>query len=340
MLKLQAMRTAAASSRSAVLSGKRLSSTEWTGSPVAPSHEGVGNLLVNLGCGSRYRSGWTNIDQWGSDPAIVRHDLTRGIPLPDESAAVIYHSHVIEHFDRQGAQKLLRECFRVLRKGGVIRVAAPDLERMVRLYLKALGECLEGSREWRHHYEWLLLEMYDQAVREFPGGEIGDYFRRKSIPNEQFVVERLGLVGKQLITSLRNNNRNVDDDGPFAKRLMRIVKQPSRLRYTLKNLALKMLLSKSELEALELGKFRRSGEVHLWMYDRYSLAETLRSVGFVRPEPFTAFESNIPGWVDYHLDADEDGNVYKSDSLYMEATKDSQSGSFITTGKNCELLRS
>ena len=60
----------------------------------------------------------------------------------------------------------LRECFRVLKNEGIIRVVVPDLEKIARLYLMALEGSCAGSTQWHRNYEWMLLEMYDQAVRE------------------------------------------------------------------------------------------------------------------------------------------------------------------------------
>ena len=49
--------------------------------------------------------------------------------------------------------------------GGVIRVAVPDLEQIVRMYLKALQLSLQGDEEWQHNYEWLMIQLgNDQAV--------------------------------------------------------------------------------------------------------------------------------------------------------------------------------
>jgi hypothetical protein len=66
---------------------------------------------------------------------------------------------------------------------------------------------------------------------------------------------------------------------------------------------------------------RSGGEVHLWMYDRHSLARALRGAGFRDPRVVGAAESRIPGWAGFHLDTEPDGSVYKPDSLYMEASK-------------------
>jgi len=150
--------------------------------------------LVNLGCGRQWHPAWINFDTWAPDPRVRKHDLTKGIPLPDNSVDVVYHAHILEHFDRTGGLRFLRECFRVLNEGGIIRVVVPDLERIARLYLRALEQSINGSMEWQESYDWLMLEMYDQATRDYPGGGITDYFRGRTDPVPPFVVERMGRV--------------------------------------------------------------------------------------------------------------------------------------------------
>jgi len=64
------------------------------------------------------------------------HDLTKPLPFKENSVSVIYGAHVLEHLYLADAQRLLGECKRVLRPGGVIRLVVPDLRSMVASYLK------------------------------------------------------------------------------------------------------------------------------------------------------------------------------------------------------------
>jgi predicted SAM-dependent methyltransferase len=120
-------------------------------------------LRLHLGCGSFVAPGWENVDKsWGVvlrrvpgarrtlallgilteeqataqfPEGIVRADVRRGLPYEDGSATAVYTSHMIEHLSRPQALRLLRECRRVLRPGGVLRVATPDLRELVNEYL-------------------------------------------------------------------------------------------------------------------------------------------------------------------------------------------------------------
>jgi len=69
-----------------------------------------------------------------------------------------------------------------------------------------------------------------------------------------------------------------------------------------------------------LGAFRLGGEVHMWMYDKYSLSRLLKKEGFEECKIKNSFESDIPSWGDYELDV-KDGNDLDQISLFIEAKK-------------------
>lgn len=71
--------------------------------------------------------------KWSED--IVNHDLTKPLPFPNDLFDVIYSSHLIEHLYKDQALELLKECHRVLRKGGIIRTVVPDLESAILEYI-------------------------------------------------------------------------------------------------------------------------------------------------------------------------------------------------------------
>src|SRR5689334_18953207 len=90
--------------------------------------EGVSYL--NLGCGYHYSSApeWINVDFVATGGGVQPHNLLDGIPFPDNSFDLVYHSHVLEHFTKNDGECFIAECFRVIKPGGFIRVAIPDLE--------------------------------------------------------------------------------------------------------------------------------------------------------------------------------------------------------------------
>lgn len=71
--------------------------------------------------------------------------------------------------------------------------------------------------------------------------------------------------------------------------------------------------------------FRQDGEIHRWMYDRFSLGRKLAEVGFVEIAPCRADQSAIERFAEFDLDT-RDGRVRKPDSLFMEARKPVKAG--------------
>jgi len=277
---------------------------------------------VNLGCGRRYHPDWINIDIIPSGPDVIQYDLSRGIPLPDASCEVVYHAAVLEHMRREDALTFLRECHRILKPGGIIRVGVPDLEKLCQLYLSKLRAALDGDAVAAHDYDWVMLELYDQTVREKSGGGMIDFLRQNPLPNEAFVYERIGEEGRELVNALRNQERHriltqiTRPDISF-----RLRRRLRALSCILKDLLLRLLLNSVDRRALEIGRFRLAGEVHHWMYDRYSLARLLIAAGFRNPVVQSAATSQIPNWTSFHLDTTPDGRVIKPDLFFMEATK-------------------
>lgn len=122
--------------------------------------EGVQKL--NLGCGTTAPVGWINIDrspgllisripglrrllratgllpepqsavEWPGNIRML--DVRGGLPFPSRTVDAIYSSHMLEHLSLEAALGLLRECRRVLRPGGILRIAVPDLRALTQDY--------------------------------------------------------------------------------------------------------------------------------------------------------------------------------------------------------------
>lgn len=260
---------------------------------------------LNLGCGNHFHQDWTNLDFFSTGKEVIAHNLLAGIPFEDESFEVVYHSHVLEHFSRPDAIKFIQECFRVLKPNGVIRIAIPDLEQITDNYKNLFNKGLQNldSDEIAADYEWMMLEMYDQTVRNKPGGQILDYLRQDVLPNPDFVKQRIGIEGRDLRIRYRTNER---------------VLKREKIRIKLENF-IRFFLGK-HYDYYRIGRLRLHGEIHQWMYDRYSLARLLKKCGFQTVTQQTADSSYIDNWPQFELEY-TDGVVRKPDSLFMEAKK-------------------
>ncbi len=273
--------------------------------------------LLNLGCGSRYHSDWTNIDFTSNNEYVIAHNLLEGIPFSNNKFNVLYHSHVLEHFNKDDAKNFLKECYRVMAVDGVIRIVIPDLEQIVESYINALNTVLQDTSEInKANYDWTVIELIDQLVRPSSGGEMGKLWNSDEITNEKFIAERVGYEFKNYRENhLKNLKEKKHKVQPRKKTILsRIKKKIRKLIFPVKKT---QPISKYE----QLGRFRLSGEIHQWMYDRHSIVELLEQIGFKNVKITSAFESSIPNWEKYK-DLDVIGNEKrKPDSLYVEAIK-------------------
>jgi len=279
--------------------------------------------FLNLGCGQRFHPDWTNIDFSSTNEGVIAHNLNQGIPFPDNFFDVVYHSHVLEHFSKAEAELFLKECYRVLRPKGIIRVVVPDLENIAKTYLTALEKIDSGYYEWIANYEWILLEMLDQTVRKLSGGDMKKYLLKERIDNQEFVINRMGIEAKKIIElgiKYRQKPHSISLPKNKLKELLKHLYQLFRYPKYCREVLIKKLLG-DEYENLEIGRFRQNGEVHQWMYDRYSLSVILEKCGFEQIVKRTATESYLSNFVSYNLDTAVNGTVYRPHSLFMEGVK-------------------
>jgi len=100
---------------------------------------------LNIGSFTVMISGddWLNIDiidltnfakQRGYN--FLRHDIRQGLPFDNNSISFINASHLIEHLTVEEGRKFLKECYRVLKRGGILRIGTPDLRKIVDAYIK------------------------------------------------------------------------------------------------------------------------------------------------------------------------------------------------------------
>jgi predicted SAM-dependent methyltransferase len=91
-------------------------------------------MKLHLGCGKRnFGPDWIHIDG-AKFPHIISNDITK-LNYTDDSVDLIYSSHTLEYFDRIEVLEILKEWTRVLKPGGILRLAVPDFQSMVKLYL-------------------------------------------------------------------------------------------------------------------------------------------------------------------------------------------------------------
>ena len=109
------------------------------GAAVAPSATRApqtgASIGINLGCGPMARPGWINCDAKNLPGVNLRCDLRSGLALRADYADYIAAVHVLQDLAYAEIVPALREIRRVLKTGGVLRLAVPDIDRAINAYV-------------------------------------------------------------------------------------------------------------------------------------------------------------------------------------------------------------
>lgn len=114
-------------------------------------------LKINLGCGPKKMPGFINVDiRPDVNPDII-DDVGKLKKIENNSVDLLYSSHVLEHFDYQESAQVLKRWFDVVKPGGEIRLAVPDIERVCEAFLfykdfKYIRSAFWGSQ--RHPFDY------------------------------------------------------------------------------------------------------------------------------------------------------------------------------------------
>ena len=172
--------------------------------------KGWTELRVHLGCGPELKNGWLNIDlnlhrnipvaeKPSPQTLFIDYDLRLGsLPLESGSAAYFYSSHFLEHLEYQAGVRLMRDCHRILRSGGIFRAALPDFGKMFRAYIE------------RDHNHFSLVDLLEwlpdrepETVSLIDNVNLGVYQRgeHKCIYDEEkilLVLRRIGFASVEI----------------------------------------------------------------------------------------------------------------------------------------------
>lgn len=109
----------------------------------------MAGLQVNLGSGDAPLPGFLNVDALSSAPGVdLVADVSKPLPLEDGSVDLLYASHLLEHFPHAQTVDLLRNWRRLLRPGGSLMVAVPDLEVIARMLIERPGWFTPPNAPW------------------------------------------------------------------------------------------------------------------------------------------------------------------------------------------------
>lgn len=92
-------------------------------------------IKIHVGCGANVMAGWDNLDK-DAGPGVTVCDVRTSLPYAAKTVDFIFSEHFIEHLTLDEGASMFREFARVLKPGGVVRVATPDLCVLAKAYLR------------------------------------------------------------------------------------------------------------------------------------------------------------------------------------------------------------
>jgi predicted SAM-dependent methyltransferase len=117
-------------------------------------------VRLHLGSGHSRKEGWINVDL-KTLPVDLAWNLVRPLPLKPRTVDAIFHEHLLEHLSLAQGISLTRECFRLLKPGGVLRLGVPDAGRYLHSYCdEGRSAFLESNRPGRPTRMLAIQEIF------------------------------------------------------------------------------------------------------------------------------------------------------------------------------------
>ena len=139
------------------------------------------SIKLNLGCGTRKKDGWVNIDSAAECKPDILHDLSDPLPFGDQSVDEVLADAVLEHFDKYARYFIVYDWTRVIKVGGTITIGVPNFQKIMHRYFKwkfddfvdtIFGETMWESRYYIGHFgshKWGYSEKSLKAFLEIFG---------------------------------------------------------------------------------------------------------------------------------------------------------------------------
>lgn len=130
---------------------------------------------LQIGSGEFSNPGWLNTDIEPREGQAYL-DASKRFPLPDSSFHLVCSEQVVEHLSSEQGLNMMKESFRILVRGGKVRVATPNLLKLVDLLREdktpEQTAYVRAKMDW-HHWNMtpdaanvvVNLEMYEFGHR-------------------------------------------------------------------------------------------------------------------------------------------------------------------------------
>ena len=155
---------------------------------------------LHLGCGNIRLDNWINIDINKTKAVDFTWDITERLPFCDNSCELIYNEHVLEHLAIAEGTSFLRECHRVLQKDGILRIAMPSLEDLIKSYNNKIWNDADWLSWPQYQFIKTKAEMLNIAFR---------WWGHQWLYDGQELIRRLKDVGFQIIQKVEWGKSNI-----------------------------------------------------------------------------------------------------------------------------------
>lgn len=156
---------------------------------------------VHLGCGDHRLEGWINVDLAPSVAVDAVVDCARDLPFAAGTVAFLHCEDLLEHVERDKGITMLRECFRVLRPGGVVRILTPDLRQLVqKVYL-------EGAPL---HLDWCTAQLSARGPCQSLNMHLRMNGEHRFVYDEQELRKTLEEIGFRVVRVGWNESRHLE----------------------------------------------------------------------------------------------------------------------------------
>lgn len=165
-------------------------------------------LKLHLGCGKNYLEGYINIDLPSEKQELMRakadvYKDIRDLDYPENSIDEIRNHHLLEHFTRQEAIKLLLQWRCWLKPDGFLIIETPDFEECAKLFLNSdlktkfkIARHIFGSHEsdWAVHKDFWTKDKFEFILTKL-GFEIISIKQFNSVlgklPKTSFLIKKI-----------------------------------------------------------------------------------------------------------------------------------------------------
>jgi len=154
---------------------------------------------LNIGGSNWFKMGWLNLDYYADNAFTdINQNLLEDqeLPFTDESLEIIFTSHILEHLPDEVVSNLLKECYRVLKKRGLMRISVPDMEKAFKAYVSVDWNFFGfgGVSTKGESIERRLLNFFASFAMDNYGGE--KHYSGGPIVGDKIVKEKFNSLNK------------------------------------------------------------------------------------------------------------------------------------------------